>query len=176
MIKTYKNISPDIKKAAFVADSADVIGDVKLGSNASVWYSAVLRGDSGPIVIGKNSNVQDNCTIHCSISGYNVTIGENVTIGHNAIIHGCTIGDNCLIGMGSVILDGAVINKNCVVGAGSLITQHKEFPEGSLILGSPAKVVRTLEEKDINGIKENADEYVMLAHEHNNEKTRVLPL
>lgn len=176
MIKSYKNITPDIKKAAFVADSADVIGNVKLDSNASVWYSAVLRGDSGSIVIGKNSNIQDNCTVHCSIGGYNVIIGDNVTVGHNAVIHGCTIGDNCLIGMGSVILNGAIINKNCVVGAGSLITERKEFPEGSLILGSPARVVRQLEEKDIKGIKENADEYIMLAHEHSNEKTRVLPL
>ncbi len=176
MIKSYNNISPDVKKSAFIADSADVIGNVKLDTNTSVWYSAVLRGDSGLISIGRNSNIQDNCTVHCTVGGYNVTIGDNVTVGHNAVIHGCTIGDNCLIGMGAVILNGAVIGNNSLVAAGALVSENKTFPEGSLILGVPAKVVRSLSEQDVEGIKENADEYVCLAHEHNKEKMGVLPL
>lgn len=176
MVKTYKNSTPAIRKAAFVAENASVIGDVRLDSGASVWYGAVLRGDCGPIIIGKNSNVQDNCTVHCTVGGFNVTLGENVTIGHNAVVHGCTIGDNCLIGMGAVILNGAVIEKNCIVGAGALVTENKHFPENSLILGSPARVVRQLGEKDIAAITANAEEYVQLAHMHNEEKTGVLPL
>lgn len=167
---------PNIKNAAFVADNASVIGGVFLGQGSSVWYSAVLRADSGVIKIGKNSNIQDNCTLHCTAGGYDVTVGNNVTVGHNAVVHGCTICDNCLIGMGAVILNGAIIEKNCIVGAGALITENKHFPENSLILGSPAKVVRQLNEQDIAAIKANAAEYFQLAQNHNAEKTVALPL
>ena len=147
---------------AKIFDGAKVIGDVKLESNVSIWYNAVVRGDQAPISIDENSNVQDNCVVHVS-KGYPVKIGKNVSIGHGAIIHGCTIEDNVLVGMGAIILNGAKISKNCLVGAGALVTENKEFPEGSLIIGSPAKAVRQLSPEQIKGIQENADEYINLA-------------
>jgi carbonic anhydrase/acetyltransferase-like protein (isoleucine patch superfamily) len=127
----------------WIAPNAAVLGKVILKKNASVWFGAVLRGDNDPITIGENSNVQDNSVLHTD-SGSPLTIGANVTVGHMVMMHGCTIGDGCLIGIGSVILNGANIGKNCLVGAGALITENKEFPEGSMILGSPARVVRAL--------------------------------
>jgi carbonic anhydrase/acetyltransferase-like protein (isoleucine patch superfamily) len=122
----------------------------------------VVRGDQAPISVDENSNIQDNCVVHVS-KNYPVKIGKNVSIGHGAIIHGCTIEDNVLVGMGAIILNGAKISKNCLVGAGALVTENKEFPEGSLIIGSPAKAVRQLTEEQIKGIQENADEYIHLA-------------
>lgn len=145
-----------------IYDGAKVVGDVKLGKNVSVWYNAVIRADHEKVEIDDNSNVQDNCVVHVS-KGYPVKIGKNVSVGHGAIVHGCTIDDDCLIGMGAIILNGAKISKNCLVGAGALITENKEFPEGSLIIGSPAKSVKQLSEEQIKGIRENADEYVNLA-------------
>lgn len=147
-----------------VFDGAKVIGDVKLSDNVSIWYNAVVRGDEAPISIGENSNVQDNCVIHVS-DGYPVEIGENVSVGHGAIIHGCSLEDNVLIGMGAIVLNGAKISRNCLVGAGALVTENKSFPEGSLIIGSPAKVVRDLTEDEISSIQRNADTYVRLAFE-----------
>jgi carbonic anhydrase/acetyltransferase-like protein (isoleucine patch superfamily) len=147
---------------AKIYDGAKIIGDVTLGKNVSVWYNAVIRADHEPVEIDDNSNVQDNCVIHVT-EGYPVKIGKNVSIGHGAIIHGCTIDDDVLVGMGAIILNGAKINKNCLVGAGALITENKEFPEGSLIIGSPAKAVKQLTEEQLKGIKENADEYIKLA-------------
>ncbi|MCD7781537.1 MAG: gamma carbonic anhydrase family protein [Methanosphaera sp.] len=147
-----------------IYDGAKVIGDVDLKNNVSVWYNAVIRADLEPITIDENSNVQDNCVLHVS-TGYPVKIGKNVSIGHNATIHGCTIEDDVLIGMGSTILNGAHISKNCLVGAGALVTENKEFPENSLIIGSPAKAVRELTDEEIKSIRENADEYVKLAFE-----------
>ncbi|RAP53154.1 MAG: gamma carbonic anhydrase family protein [Methanosphaera sp. rholeuAM130] len=151
-----------MKNKAKIYDGAKVVGDVKLNDNVSVWYNAVVRGDQAPISVDENSNIQDNCVVHVS-KNYPVKIGKNVSIGHGAIIHGCTIADNVLIGMGAIILNGAKISKNCLVGAGALVTENKEFPEGSLIIGSPAKAVRQLSEEQIKGIQENADEYVNLA-------------
>ncbi|MBQ6218458.1 MAG: gamma carbonic anhydrase family protein [Methanosphaera sp.] len=148
-----------------IYDGAKLIGDVTLNDEVAIWYNAIVRGDIEPIKIGKRSNVQDNCTIHVS-KDKPVTIGESVSIGHGAIIHGCTIEDNVLIGMGAIILNGAHIAKNCLVGAGALITENKEFPEGSLIIGSPAKAIRKLSEEEIKGITENADNYVKLAFEN----------
>ena len=145
-----------------IYEGAKVIGDVDLKDNVSIWYNAVVRGDIEPISIDENSNVQDNCVIHVS-KDYPVKIGKHVSIGHNATVHGCTIDDNVLIGMGSVIVNGAHITKNCLVGAGALVTEHKTFPEGSLIIGSPAKAVRQLTKEEIEGITNNADEYVKLA-------------
>lgn len=145
-----------------IYEGAKVVGDVNLKDNVSIWYNAVVRGDIEPISIDENSNVQDNCVIHVS-KDYPVKIGKHVSIGHNATVHGCTIDDNVLIGMGSVILNGAHITKNCLVGAGALVTEHKTFPEGSLIIGSPAKAVRQLTKEEIEGITNNADEYVKLA-------------
>ena len=127
----------------WIAPNAVVAGNVILKKNASVWFGAVLRGDNEPIVIGENSNVQDNSVLHTDI-GSPLTIGDNVTIGHMVMLHGCTIGDGSLIGIGSIVMNGAKIGKNCLVGAGALITEGKEFPDGSMILGSPAKAVREL--------------------------------
>ncbi len=127
----------------WIAPTAVVAGNVILKKNASVWFGAVLRGDNDPIVIGENSNVQDNSVLHTDI-GSPLIIGDNVTVGHMVMLHGCTIGDGTLIGIGSIVLNGAKIGKNCLVGAGALITENKEFPDGSMILGSPAKVVRDL--------------------------------
>ncbi|RAP49981.1 MAG: gamma carbonic anhydrase family protein [Methanosphaera sp. SHI613] len=152
----------NMKNDAKIYDGAKVVGDVELKSNVSVWYNAVVRGDQAPISVDENSNIQDNCVVHVS-KNYPVKIGKNVSIGHGAIIHGCTIEDNVLVGMGAIILNGAKISKNCLVGAGALVTENKEFPEGSLIIGSPAKAVRQLTEEQIKGIQENADEYIHLA-------------
>ena len=149
------------KKNLFIAPSADIVGKVYLGDNVSVWYQAVLRGDEEPITIGDNSNIQDGVVVHVS-EGQETIIGKGVTIGHQCIIHACTIGDDTLIGMGSIVLDGAKIGKNCIVGAGSLVTQHKEFPDGYMIFGSPAKAIRPLTEAEIQGIIENGKGYVDL--------------
>jgi len=127
----------------WIAPNAVVAGHVILKKNASVWFGAVLRGDNEPITIGENSNVQDNSVLHTDI-GSPLTIGANVTIGHMVMLHGCTIGDGTLIGIGAIVMNGAKIGKNCLVGAGALITEGKEFPDGSMILGSPAKAVREL--------------------------------
>lgn len=151
-----------MKNEAKIYDGAKVIGDVELKENVSVWYNAVIRGDIEPVKIDENSNVQDNCVVHVS-KNYPVNIGKNVSIGHGAIIHGCTIENNVLVGMGAIILNGAKISKNCLVGAGALVTENKEFPEGSLIIGSPARAVKELTEEQIQSIQDNADEYVNLA-------------
>ena len=143
-----------------ICDGACVVGDVTLGKGVSVWYNAVIRGDKGPIVIGENTNVQDGVVMH------NVTrVGAGCTLGHNAIVHGCTVGDNVLIGMGAVVLDGAKIGDNCLVGAGSLVTGKMDAPAGSMILGSPAKVVRSLTEEEIEDIRESMREYLALAED-----------
>ena len=143
-----------------ICDGACVVGDVTLGKGVSVWYNAVIRGDKGPIVIGENTNVQDGVVMH------NVTrVGVGCTLGHNAIVHGCTIGDNVLIGMGAVVLDGAKIGDNCLVGAGALVTGTMDAPAGSMILGSPAKVVRPLTEAEIEDIRESMREYLALAED-----------
>ncbi len=147
---------------ARIYEGAKVLGDVKLGSNVSIWYNAVIRGDIEPITIEDNSNIQDNCVLHVS-EDYPVKIGKNVSVGHGAIVHGCTIEDDVLVGMGAIILNGAHITKNCLIGAGALVTENKTFEEGSLILGSPAKAVRKLTDEEIESIRENADEYVKLA-------------
>ena len=164
MIMEFKGKTPDSERASFIAENASVIGDVALASGTSVWFNAVLRADVDKIVIGENSNVQDNCTVHCT-EGYPVVIGKNVTVGHNAVVHGCTIGDNSLIGMNATVLDGAKIGNNCIVGAGALVTEHKEFPDHSLIIGVPARAVKTLDESAVKGSIENARHYTELAKE-----------
>lgn len=143
----------------FIAETATVIGNVRLKSNASVWFGSVLRGDNELIEIGEGSNVQDNCTFHTD-PGFPLTIGSNCTIGHNVILHGCTIEDGALIGMGSIIMNGARIGKGCVVGAGAIITEGKEFPENSLVVGAPAKVIRALTPEQVNALTQGAPHYV----------------
>jgi len=142
----------------WVAENAQVMGKVVLNSGVGIWFGAVLRGDNDPIVIGEGSNIQDNTVIHTDI-GYPVTIGKGCTIGHTAIIHGCTIGDNSLIGMGAKVLDGAVIGNNCLIGAGALVTEGKVIPDGSLVVGMPAKVIRTLDADAIKLLRQSAEHY-----------------
>ena len=156
---------PDIAKAAFVAPNATVLGDVKLGPLSSVWYGCVLRGDIHSIEIGEGTNIQDLTMVHLA-DDYGVKIGRYTTIGHGAIIHACVIGDECLIGMGATILDGAVIGDHCIVGANALVTQRFVAPPGSMILGSPAKVVRPLKETELQGLRSWAEKYVEVAKAH----------
>jgi carbonic anhydrase/acetyltransferase-like protein (isoleucine patch superfamily) len=143
----------------FIADSAEVIGNVHLGSDTSIWFGSVLRGDNEPITIGDGSNVQDNCTFHTD-PGFPMTIGTNCTIGHNVILHGCTVEDGALIGMGAIVMNGAKIGRNSVVGAGAVITEGKEFPPFSLIVGAPARVLRTLDPAQAEAMLGGARRYV----------------
>jgi carbonic anhydrase/acetyltransferase-like protein (isoleucine patch superfamily) len=143
----------------FVADTAVVIGRVRLKNDASVWFGSVLRGDNEWIEIGERSDVQDNCTLHTD-PGFPITVGANSLIGHNVVLHGCNVGDNSLIGMGAIVLNGARIGNNSLVGAGALVTEGKEFPDNSLIVGAPARAIRTLDAKAIEMIAAGADIYV----------------
>jgi carbonic anhydrase/acetyltransferase-like protein (isoleucine patch superfamily) len=152
-------ISPRLGDGAWVAENATVIGDVELGPNASVWFGVVIRGDTDTIRIGANSNVQDGSVLHADL-GVPLTIGDNVTIGHQVMLHGCTIGDGALIGIQAVVLNNAKIGRNCVVGAGAVVTEGKEFPDNSLIVGAPAKVVRTLDDEAVKKFAHLADHYV----------------
>ena len=152
---------PNIDETCYIATGAQVAGDVTLGRDCGVWFNAVIRADEGIVEIGDGSNVQDNAVVHVGY-GHDCKIGEGVTIGHSAIVHGCTVGDHTLIGMGAIILNGAKIGNNCIVGAGALVTEGKEFPDGSVIIGSPAKVFREMTEADIAHNKKNAEEYVEL--------------
>jgi carbonic anhydrase/acetyltransferase-like protein (isoleucine patch superfamily) len=143
----------------WIAPNATVIGKVRLKVDASIWFGAVLRGDNEWIELGERSQIQDNATLHTD-PGFPMTIGPNCVIGHNVILHGCTIGSNSLIGMGAIVLNGAKIGDNCLVGAGALVTEGKAVPDGSLIVGSPARAIRTLDEAAITGIAKGADHYV----------------
>ena len=151
--------SPQLAEGAWVADSAQVIGHVELAEDASIWFGAILRGDTELLRIGKGSNVQDGSIVHADV-GFPVTLGENVTVGHQVMLHGCTVGDGSLIGIQAVVLNGAKIGKHCLVGAGALVTEGKEFPDGSMIIGSPAKVVRQLTPEQIAGLRRSAEHYV----------------
>jgi carbonic anhydrase/acetyltransferase-like protein (isoleucine patch superfamily) len=163
---------PAVPPSAWVAESAVVIGRVQLGENASVWYGAVLRGDNDAITVGANSNVQDGSVLHTD-HGKPLVIGENVTIGHQAMLHGCTIGDGSLVGIQSVVLNGARIGRNSIVGAGSLVTEGKEFPDGVLIVGSPARVVRELTPEQIAGLQASAVHYVQQQQRHARQRKRL---
>jgi len=151
--------TPDVDASAYVTDSASVIGQVHLAANTSIWFGAALRGDNELISIGEGSNVQECAVLHTDI-GYPPVVGKNVTIGHQAMLHGCTVGDGSLIGIQAVVLDGAVIGKNCLVAAGALVTSGKEFPDNSLIMGSPAKAVRELTQEQINDIQRGVTTYI----------------
>jgi carbonic anhydrase/acetyltransferase-like protein (isoleucine patch superfamily) len=153
------DLIPALHETAWVADSAQVIGDVELAEGVSVWFGTVVRGDTETIRIGSGSNIQDASVLHAD-HGVPLTIGANVSIGHQVMLHGCTIGDGSLIGIGAIVLNNAKIGRNCLVGAGSLVTEGKEFPDGSMILGSPAKAVRQLSPEQIEGLKMIAQHYV----------------
>jgi carbonic anhydrase/acetyltransferase-like protein (isoleucine patch superfamily) len=152
-------LTPRIADTAWVADSAQVIGNVELADDASVWFGVIMRGDNEPMRVGRGSNIQDGSMVH-SDPGFPMTLGENVTIGHQVMLHGCTVGDGSLIGIKSVVMNGAKIGRNCLVGAGSLVTEGKEFPDGSMIMGAPAKVVRELTPEQIAGLQRAAAHYV----------------
>lgn len=143
----------------WIAPDAHVVGDVVIGEDVGIWFGAVLRGDNEPIHVGARTNIQEGAVVHVD-AGFPVTIGDGCTIGHRAIVHGCTVGDNSLVGMGATILNGAVIGKNCLVGANALITEGKVFPDNALIVGAPARVLRTLDDAAIAGLRASAENYV----------------
>ncbi|MEP6667522.1 MAG: gamma carbonic anhydrase family protein [Chthoniobacter sp.] len=161
-LKCFLDTPPRIDPSAFVAPGADVIGDVTLAEESSVWFQTVLRGDINRIVIGPRSNVQDGAVVHLA-DDYGAYVGELVTVGHKAILHACTVADEVLVGMGAIVLDGAEIGARSIIGAGALVTGGKKIPPGSLVLGSPAKVVRTLSLEEQAGIKVWAEKYVALS-------------
>jgi len=152
-------VAPEVAASAWVAHSAEVMGNVQLAEDASIWFGAVLRGDCESISIGEGSNIQDASVLHADL-GKPLVVGRHVTVGHQVMLHGCTIGDESLIGIGAVVLNGAKIGRNCLVGAGALITEGKEFPDGSMIIGSPAKAVRQLTPEQIEGLRRSAQHYV----------------
>lgn len=161
----YLGRTPDVARAAFIAPNATVLGAVALGAHSSIWYGCILRGDINSIAIGEGTNVQDGTVVHLA-DDFGVRIGDYTTIGHAAIIHACDIGKECLIGMGATILDGAQIGDRCIVGANALVTQRFVAPPGSMILGAPAKVVRSLSEKEQAGLRHWAEKYIEVAHAH----------
>ena len=152
-------VVPQVAASAWVADSAEVIGHVTLAADASVWFGCVLRGDTEHMTVGEGSNIQDLSVLHADV-GQPLTIGRHVTVGHKVMLHGCTIGDESLIGIGAVVLNGARIGKNCLVGAGALVTEGKEFPDGSMIVGAPARAVRQLTPEQIAGLRRSAQHYI----------------
>ena len=160
MIYTLENLKPNyLGDSHWIADSADIIGNVQIGLEVSIWWRAVVRGDNEPIVIGDRTNVQDGCVLHTD-PGFPMHIGKNVTIGHMCMLHGCEIGNGSLVGIGSTVLNGAKIGKNCLIGAHSLITEGKVIPDNSLVMGSPGKIIRELELKQSKELVKNADDYV----------------
>jgi len=161
MIYRFVDREPSLPEEYYVADNATVIGDVTLCNQSSVWFGAVLRGDIEPITVGERSNIQDNSVAHTS-RNYPVVLGNDVTVGHKVTLHGCRVGNNCLIGMGAILLDGCEIGDNCIIGAGTVVAQNRKIPAGSLAVGTPAKVIRTLSEEDALTIRKFADRYVLL--------------
>jgi carbonic anhydrase/acetyltransferase-like protein (isoleucine patch superfamily) len=162
------DLTPDIADSAWVADSAQVIGRVTLAEDTSVWFNATLRGDTETLTIGRGSNIQDGSVLHAD-HGFPLVLGEGVTVGHQVMLHGCTVGDHSLIGIGAVVLNGARIGRHCLVGAGALVTEGKEFPDGSMIIGSPAKAVRELTPEQIEGLKASARHYIANAARYRSE-------
>ncbi len=156
-----RGLKPTIEADVYLAESAQIVGDAKIGRGSSVWCNTTLRADVMPIEIGFETNIQDNSVLHGTFGKYKCIVGNRVTIGHSVILHGCKIGNSCLIGMGSIIMDGAEISDQCVVGAGSLVTEDKKFPEKSLIMGRPAKLIRSLTNDEINFLEQSADNYLL---------------
>ena len=158
---TARGYTPKLSENVFVADGAKIIGDVRIGSGSSVWFNTTLRGDVMPIVIGKETNIQDGSVLHGTFGKYACEVGDRVTIGHSVILHGCKVGSKSLIGMGSILMDGVEIGQQCIVGAGSLVTEGNSFPPKSLIMGRPAKLVRPLKEEEIKFLEQSADNYLL---------------
>ncbi|APE30269.1 gamma carbonic anhydrase family protein [Halomonas aestuarii] len=171
-IYQYGDDRPEIEDDVYVAETADVMGRVTLKRNASVWYQAVLRGDTDHLEVGEGSNIQDGAVMHAD-PGFPLTVGKGVTVGHQAMLHGCTIGDGSLVGIQAVILNGAVIGRNCLVAAGAVVTEGAHFPDNSLIVGAPAKVKRELSAEAIEGLKKNAERYVERGQRHAETLVRI---
>ncbi|MDH5592341.1 MAG: gamma carbonic anhydrase family protein [Gammaproteobacteria bacterium] len=171
-IRNFEDKQPDIHSSVFIDETALVVGDVQIGKNSSVWPLTVVRGDVNSIVIGENTNIQDNSVLHVSHAGpynpggFDLKIGDNVTVGHRVILHGCQIKDSCLIGMGSTIMDGVIIEPHTIIGAGSLVTENKHLESGYLWMGSPARQVRKLRNEEIESIEYSAQHYVRLKNSH----------
>ena len=165
MIHSFNGNKPEIKENVFIAEGSKVIGNVVIEQGASIWFNTIVRGDLDSIKINKNTNIQENSTLHVD-QDIPLNIGKNVTVGHGAILHGCSIQDNCIIGMGATILNKAVIGKNTIIGAGALIPENKKIPAGSLVLGVPGKVIRELNDEEIKEIRESADHYQELASKY----------
>jgi carbonic anhydrase/acetyltransferase-like protein (isoleucine patch superfamily) len=160
MIIPYRGKYPDIHPSAFITPQVSIIGDVRIESDVSVWFGTVIRGDVHEVRIGPRTNIQDNCTLHETHEKYPLHIGADVTVGHAAVLHGCSIGDGCLIGMGAIILDNARIGKECLVAAGAVVREHSDIPDGALLAGVPAKIVRMLSEEERRGLKKSAEKYM----------------
>lgn len=170
MIKKNRDFTPKVHESAFVAENATVLGDVEIGASSSVWYNVVIRGDVAPIRIGKESNIQDGSVLHGTFDKNGVNVGvmihDRVTVGHLVMLHGCEIGSGSLVGMNSTVMDQVQIGENSIVGAGSLVTEGKVFPPHSLIMGRPAKWIRTLTEAELKSLQESADNYLLYSSWH----------
>ncbi|ABR89826.1 carbonic anhydrases/acetyltransferases, isoleucine patch superfamily [Janthinobacterium sp. Marseille] len=164
--------APNIAPSAYVTDSATVVGRVTIMDNSSVWFQVAIRGDNEDITIGRNCNLQEGAVLHAD-PGFPLTLADNVSVGHQAMIHGCSIGEGSLVGIQAIILNGAKIGKNCLVGAGALVTEGKEFPDNSLILGAPARAIRTLNEADVANLQRIANSYVERARDFKNTLKRI---
>ncbi|MHB1757295.1 MAG: gamma carbonic anhydrase family protein [Leptospirillum sp.] len=173
MILPYKGILPKIAPSAWIAESAQVIGDTTIGKDSSIWFGAVVRGDVHRIRIGQRTNIQDLSVCHVTRNRFSLTIGSNVTVGHRVILHGCTLGNRILVGMGSIIMDGAVIGDDTIIGAGSLVTEGTIIPSGHLALGSPAKVKRTLTDEEKEWIRQSARHYISYSQNYKNSPSPI---
>jgi carbonic anhydrase/acetyltransferase-like protein (isoleucine patch superfamily) len=169
MIHTIRNKAPRIADSAFIAWNAEVAGEALVGEDSSVWYGATLRADLAPVRVGERTSIQDGAVLHVNFD-MPCTVGDDCTIGHGAVIHGCSVGNACLIGIGAIILNGASIADECIVGAGALVTEGKSFPPRSLIIGSPARLARTVTDEEVAKIRKNAATYVGLAREAKSER------
>jgi carbonic anhydrase/acetyltransferase-like protein (isoleucine patch superfamily) len=172
MLYQIGELSPNISQSCFIAPNASVIGNATLGENASVWFNVVIRADKAAVNIGKSSNIQDGAILHVD-EGFPITIAQNVTVGHKAMLHGCSIDEGSLIGINAVILNGAKVGKNCLVGANALVTENMIIPDGSLVLGSPAKVIKQLDDKTKAILAEGAEHYVQNNHHYKAELKQI---
>lgn len=166
MLRAFQGIIPTLGASAFVEETAVVVGDVVLGAESSVWFLSVVRGDVNSIRIGSRTNIQDLCVLHVTHDTHPLIIGDEVTVGHHVVLHGCTIKDRVLVGMGAILMDGVVIGEECVIGAGALITEGTVVPPGSLVLGSPGRVKRSVTDEERAWIRQSAANYVRYASEH----------
>lgn len=166
MIKPYRGVTPTIADTAFIEDTSVIVGDVVIEADSSVWFNSVVRGDVNFIRIGRRTNVQDLSLLHVTHDTYPLILGDDVTVGHHVVLHGCTIHNRVLIGMGAVLMDGVVVGDDCIIGAGALVTEHTTIPPGSLVIGSPARVKRSLRDTELAWLKESAQNYVRYAHHY----------